>query len=35
MDMRFYDTHAHGLDASYEDVQPGMSTAYGVARTSD
>jgi YetA-like protein len=35
MDMRFYDTHAHGLDASYEDVQPGLSTAYGVARTSE
>jgi PcRGLX-like protein C-terminal alpha/alpha toroid domain/PcRGLX-like protein central beta sandwich domain/PcRGLX-like N-terminal RIFT barrel domain len=35
MDMRFYDTHGHGLDASYEDVQPGLSTAYGVARTSE
>ena len=35
MDMRHYDTHAHGLDASYEDVQPGLSTAYGVARTSE
>jgi PcRGLX-like protein C-terminal alpha/alpha toroid domain/PcRGLX-like protein central beta sandwich domain/PcRGLX-like N-terminal RIFT barrel domain len=35
MDMRFYDTHAHGLDASYEDVQPGLSTPYGVARTSE
>jgi exo-rhamnogalacturonan lyase-like protein len=35
MDMRHYDTHAHGLLASYEDVQPGMSTAFGVARTSD
>jgi hypothetical protein len=35
MDMRHYDTHAHGLAASYEDVQPGMSTAYGVARTSE
>lgn len=35
MDMRFYDTHAHGLPASYEDVQPGLSTAYGVARTSE
>ena len=35
MDMRHYDTHAHGLNASYEDVQPGLSTAYGVARTSE
>lgn len=35
MDMRFYDTKAHGLDASYEDVQPGLSTAHGVARTSE
>ncbi|MFZ0338154.1 MAG: hypothetical protein WAL45_08995 [Terracidiphilus sp.] len=35
MDMRHYDTHAHGLDASYEDVQPGLSTAFGVARTSE
>ncbi|MEO6994690.1 MAG: hypothetical protein ABI273_13870, partial [Lacunisphaera sp.] len=35
MDMRHYDLVAHGLAASYEDVQPGMSTAYGVARTSE
>ena len=35
MDMRFYDTHGHGLDAAYEDIQPGFSTAYGVARTSE
>jgi hypothetical protein len=35
MDMRHYDTHAHGLEASYEDVQPGYSKAYGVARTSE
>ena len=35
MDMRHYDTRAHGLDASYEDVQPGFSTAHGVARTSE
>jgi len=33
MDMRHYDTVAHGLDATYEDVQPGLSTPYGVART--
>ena len=30
MDMRHYDTKAHGLNSTYEDVQPGMSTAYGV-----
>ncbi len=35
MDMRHYDTRAHGLNATYEDVQPGMSQAYGVARTSE
>jgi hypothetical protein len=34
MDLRHYDTKANGLEASYEDVQPGMSTATGVARTS-
>jgi hypothetical protein len=35
MDMRHYDTRAHGLGATYEDVQSGMSVAYGVARTSE
>jgi hypothetical protein len=35
MDMRFYDTKGHGLDAAYEDIQPGFSTPYGVARTSE
>ena len=35
MDLRHYDLVAHTLAASYEDVQPGMSTAYGVARTSE
>jgi hypothetical protein len=35
MDMRHYDVVAHGLAASYEDVQPGMSTPYGVSRTSE
>ncbi len=34
MDLRHYDTVAHDLNAAYEDVQPGMSTPYGVARTS-
>ncbi len=35
MDMRHYDIVAHGLAASYEDVQPGFSIATGVARTSE
>jgi hypothetical protein len=35
MDLRHYDTKAHGLEAVYEDVQPGFSTAHGVARTSE
>ncbi|MBI5767034.1 MAG: Tat pathway signal sequence domain protein [Verrucomicrobia bacterium] len=35
MDMRHYATRAHGLNATYEDVQAGMSVAYGVARTSE
>ena len=34
MNMCHYDTIAHNLNASYEDVQEGMSTPYGVARTS-
>ena len=29
-----YDTIAHTLEAAYEDIQPGMSTALGIARTS-
>jgi hypothetical protein len=35
MDMRHYDTRAHDLNASYEDVQPGFSTPFGIARTSE
>ncbi|MEJ2614292.1 MAG: hypothetical protein P8Z35_05000, partial [Ignavibacteriaceae bacterium] len=37
MDMRNYDTlgWGHNLIASYEDVQPGFSTATGVGRTSE
>jgi hypothetical protein len=35
MDMRHYATRAHGLAATYEDVQKGNSTAYGVAKTSE
>lgn len=34
MDLRHYDSRPHGLNASYEDVQEGMSTPYGIARTS-
>lgn len=33
MDLRHYDNVAHDLLASYEDVQEGMSTPYGIART--
>lgn len=34
MDMRHYDDVAHGLASSYEDVQEGFSSPYGIARTS-
>ena len=34
MNFAHYDTIAHGLEAAYEDVQPGMSTPVGTARTS-
>ena len=34
MNLCHYDTIAHGLRATYEDVQEGMSTPYGIARTS-
>ena len=34
MNLCHYDTIAHNLLASYEDEQEGMSTPYGVARTS-
>ena len=34
MDLRHYDNVAHDLNASYEDVQEGMSTPYGIAHTS-
>ena len=33
MDLRHYDVRAHDLDASYEDVQEGLSTPYGIAKT--
>lgn len=29
-----YDTISHSLEAAYEDVQPGMSTAWGIGRSS-
>ena len=35
MNLCHYDTVPHGLRASYEDVQEGMSTPYGIARTSE
>jgi hypothetical protein len=35
MDVRHYDVKPHGLDASYEDITEGFSTAVGVARTSE
>jgi len=35
MDLRHYDTRAHGLEAAYEDVQKGNSTPFGIARTSE
>ncbi len=34
MDLRHYDVRPHGLNSSYEDVQEGLSTPYGIARTS-
>lgn len=34
MDLRHYDKVAHGLNSSYEDVQEGLSTPYGIGRTS-
>ena len=33
MDLRHYDNVAHDLNASYEDIQEGMSTPLGIART--
>ena len=35
MDLRHYDTKGHGLAMTYEDVQPGFSTATGIARTTE
>ncbi len=33
MDLRHYDNVAHDLNASYEDVQEGLSTPFGIAKT--
>jgi hypothetical protein len=35
MDLRTYDTVAHGLDLSYEDVQDGFATPQGVVRSTE
>lgn len=35
MDLRHYSTIGHDLLATYEDIQPGLSTPYGIARTSE
>lgn len=35
MDLRHYDTIGHDLLATYEDIQEGLSTPYGIARTSE
>ncbi len=35
MDLRHYDIEAHGLAMGYEDIEPGFSTPYGVANTSE
>ena len=35
MDTRHYDIKAHGLSATYEDVQEGFSTPHGIARTTE
>ena len=35
MDLRHYDIIGHNLEAAYEDYQEGMSTPFGVGRTSE
>ncbi len=35
MDLRHYDIRPHGLTMGYEDTEPGFSTPYGVANTSE
>lgn len=34
MNLQHYDNVAHGLEESYEDIVEGLSTPYGIARTS-
>lgn len=35
MDLRHYDTIGHDINLTYEDVQPGYSTPYGIGHTSE
>ncbi|ASU78870.1 hypothetical protein CDG81_11915 [Actinopolyspora erythraea] len=35
MDLRHYDTEAHGLGLAYEDVQEGLSSPEGIARSTE
>jgi hypothetical protein len=35
MDVRHYSDKEHGLRATYEDIEPGFSTATGIARTTE
>ena len=35
MDLRHYDTKAHGLPIAYEDIEPGYSTPHGIANTAE
>lgn len=35
MDLRHYDTVSHDINLTYEDVQPGYSTPYGIGHTSE
>ena len=35
MDLRHYDTRPHGLDASYEDIEPDVSTSTATGDRAD
>lgn len=35
MDLRHYSDSDHGLEASYEDIEDGFSTPYGIANTNE
>lgn len=35
MDLRHYDVEEHGLLTTYEDIEEGLSTPYGISRTSE